>query len=102
MKNALYAKISNSEIEDSEYKAIIKHGSIGKDGFEVLYDLMTLCHPKLMVATSKIRDTNERPHLEDNESIYEFAEKITTWLTIEQIEGVQHSDDKILNIFMAG
>ena len=101
MKNALYAKISKSEIEDPEYKAIIKHGSIGKDGFEVLYDLMTLCHPKLMVATSKIRDTNERPHLEDNESIYEFAEKITTWLTIEQIEGVQHSDDKILNIFMA-
>ena len=101
MKNALYAKISKSEIKDPEYKAIVKHGSIGKDGFEVLYDLMTLCHPKLMVATSKIRDTNERPQLEQNESIYSFAEKLTTWLTIEQIKGLNHSDDHILDIFMA-
>ena len=101
MKNTLYTKISKSEIKDPEYKAIVKHGSIGKDGFEVLYDLMTLCHPKLMVATNKIRDTNERPHLDENESIYSYAEKLTTWLTIEQIEGLKHTDDQVLNIFMA-
>ena len=76
--NKLKRKISKSEVKDPEYKAIVKHGSIGKDGFEVLYDLMTLCHPKLMVATNKIRDTNERPHLNENESIYSYAEKLTT------------------------
>ena len=100
MKNALYSKISKSTFNDPEYKAIVKHGSIGKDGFEVLYELMTLCHPKLMVATSKIRDTNPRPSLQQDESIYEYAEKLTTWLTIEQINGLVHSDDQVLNIML--
>ena len=35
MKNALYTKLSKSSINDVEYKAIIKHGSIGNDGFEI-------------------------------------------------------------------
>lgn len=100
MKNCLYTKISKAEIKDPEYSAIIKHGSIGKDGFEVLYELMTHCHPKLSVASSKIRDTNKRPELDSQESIYEYAERLTTWLTIEQIEGLVHNDDQILNIVM--
>ena len=100
MKNCLYAKISKSTFNDPEYKAIIKHRSIGKDGFEVLYELMTLCHPKLMVATSKVRDTNPRPSLQHDESIYEYAERLTTWLTIEEINGLEHNDDQVLNIMM--
>ena len=100
MKNALYTKLSKSQINDPEYKAIVKHGSIGKDGFEILYELMTHCHPKLMVASTKIRDTNPRPHIDDQESIYSYLEKLTTWLTIEQINGMQHNDDQILNIVM--
>ena len=54
MKYALYTKLNKSEFNDPEYKAIIRHGSIGKDGFEILYELMTHCHPRLMVATSKV------------------------------------------------
>ena len=100
MKNAIYTKLTKSTINDAEYKAIIKHGSIGKDGFEILYELMTHCHPKLMVATSKLRDTNPRPHIDDQESVYSYLEKLTTWLTIEQINGLQHSDNQVLNIVM--
>ena len=100
MKNALYTKLSKCTINDPEYSAIIKHGSIGKDGFEVLYELMALCHPKLMVAMSKIRNTNKRPMMTTIDSIYSYAEKLTTWLTIEQINGLFHTDDKVLNIIM--
>ena len=100
MKNALYSKLSNSTFHDPEHKAIVKHGSIGKDGFEVLYELMTHCHPKLLVATTKIRDTNKRPELTSDDSIYSYAEKLTTWLTIESIKGLKHSDDQVLDIIM--
>jgi hypothetical protein len=100
MKNALYSKLRTSMFHDPEYKAIVKHGSIGKDGFEVLYELMTHCHPKLMVATSKVRSTNQRPELDSNDSIYTFVEKLETWLTIKSISGLQHTDDQILDITM--
>jgi hypothetical protein len=100
MKNAIYSKLRNSTFNDPEYNAIVKHGSIGKDGFEVLYELMTHCHPKLMVATSKVRSTNQRPEMDSNDSIYSFVEKLETWLTIEHINGLQHTDDQILDITM--
>ena len=98
MKNAIYTKLTKCNINDAEYKAIVKHGSIGKDGFEILYELMTHCHPKLMVATSKLRDTHPRPHIDEQESVYSYLETLTAWLTIEQINGLQHSDNQILNI----
>ena len=100
MKNAVFTKLSKSEINEPQYKAIIKHGSIGKDGFEVLYELMTHCHPKLMVATTKVRSTNQRPELDTGESIYEFVEKLEAWLTIEAIKGLNYSDDMVLDIVM--
>ena len=100
MKNALYTKLSKATIQDPEYKAIVKHGSIGKDGFEILYELMTLCHPKLTVATNKTRDTNPRPSLTSVDSIYSYAEKLSTWLTIDSIKGLKYSDDQVLDIFM--
>ena len=100
MKNALYNKLAKSTFHDKEYDAIVKHGSIGKDGFEVLYELMTHCHPKLLVATAKIRDTNKRPELTSLDSVYSYCEKLTTWLTIESIKGLQHSDDQVLDIIM--
>ena len=100
MKNALYSKLTKCIISDPEYKAIVKHGSIGKDGFEVLYKLMTVCHPKLVVATNKTRDTNPRPVLTPSESIYSYCKKLSTWLTIEHIKGIQYTNDQVLDIFM--
>ena len=100
MKNALYNKLAKSTFHDKEYEAIVKHGSIGKDGFEVLYELMTHCHPKLFVATTKIRDTNKRPELTSKDSMYSYCEKLTTWLTIECIKGLKYSDDQVLDIVM--
>ena len=100
MKNAIYTKLSKSKFYDPEHSAIVKHGSIGKDGFEVLYELMTHCHPKLLVATTKIRDTNKRPEITNEDSIYSYAEKLTTWITIEGIKGLKHNDDQVLDIIM--
>ena len=100
MKNALYNKLAKSTFHDPEYDAIVKHGSIGKDGFEVLYELMTHCHPKLLVSTTKIRDTNKQPALTSIDSMYYYCEKLTTWLTIENIKGLTHNDDQVLDIIM--
>ena len=100
MKNAIYTKLNKCTFQDPKHKAIVRHGSIGKDGFEILYELMTHCHPRLMVATIKVRSTNPRPQLDSDNSIYSYAEKLETWRTIETIEGLNHSDDQILNIVL--
>jgi hypothetical protein len=53
MKSVLYSKIIKSTFNHPEHKVIITHGSEQQDGFEILYDLMTQCHPKLASATRK-------------------------------------------------
>ena len=100
MKNALYTKLNKSTFHDLEHKAIIRHGSIGKDGFEILYKLMTHCHPRLMIATTKVQSTNPRPQLDSDDSIYSYVEKLETRRTIESIGGLNHTDDQILNIIL--
>ena len=76
MKSALYTKISKSKLEVPQYQAIVSHHSTTQDGFEVLYDLAVYCHPKLIVSTSKVRDTNPRPTMESTDSIYSFVKKV--------------------------
>lgn len=100
MKSALYTKLSKVKFLHPEHKAIISHGSIQQDGFELLYDLMTQCHPKLISATSKIRKTNHRPTFDKSDSIYSYTTKLQTWLDIELISHHTFTDDEILNIVM--
>ena len=73
-ENALYAKLSKVKFHHAEYKAIVRHGSLHKDGFEVLYELMTQCHPKLMLATTKVRQINRQPSMDALDSIYSYVE----------------------------
>jgi hypothetical protein len=98
MKSALYTKLSHVKFDHPQYQAIIKHGSITQDGFEILYDLMTYCHPKLIDATTKIRTTNQRPDFDATDSIYSYTEKLQVWIDIETINNHHLSHDDILNI----
>ena len=98
MKSALYTKLSHVKFSHPQYQAIIKHGSITQDGFEILYDLMTYCHPRLIDATTKIRTTNQRPDFDVTDSIYSYTEKLQVWIDIETINKHHLSHDDILNI----
>jgi hypothetical protein len=98
MKSALYTKLSHATFDHPQYQAIIKHGSITQDGFEILYDLMTYCHPRLIDATTKLRTTNQRPDFEVTDSIYSYTEKLQVWIDIENINKHHLSHDDILNI----
>jgi hypothetical protein len=100
MKSVLYAKLTKSEFHHPEHNAIVHHGSIQQDGFEILYDLMTHCHPKLVSATNKFRSTNHRPDFDKHDSIYSYVAKLQVWLDIEKINHHEFSDDEILNIVM--
>jgi hypothetical protein len=100
MKSVLYSKILKSEFNHPEHKAIIAHGSEQQDGFEILYDLMTQCHPKLASATRKYRVTNHRPDMGKNDSVYEYVKQLHNWMEIEKIDGHNYDNDQILNIVM--
>jgi hypothetical protein len=100
MKSVLYSKIIKSEFNHPEHKAIIAHGSEQQDGFEILYDLMTQCHPKLASAMRKYRVTNHRPEMGRNDSVYEYVKQLYNWMEIEKIDGHEYDNDQILNIVM--
>jgi hypothetical protein len=100
MKSVLYSKIIKSEFNHPEHIAIIAHGSEQQDGFEILYDLMTQCHPKLASATRKYRVTNHRPEMGRNDSVYEYVKQLYNWMEIEKIDGHEYDNDQILNIVM--
>lgn len=100
MKSVLYSKILKSKFNHPEHKAIISHGSEQQDGFEILYDLMTQCHPKLASATRKYRVTNHRPDMGKNDSVYEYVKQLHNWMEIEKIDGHEYDNDQTLNIVM--
>jgi hypothetical protein len=100
MKSALYAKLTKSLFVHPEHNAIVQHRSILQDGFKILYDLMTHCHPKLISATTKFRSINHRPDFDKGDSIYSYVAKLQVWLDIEQINHHDFTDDEILNMVM--
>jgi hypothetical protein len=100
MSSSIYTKLTKSTFHNPEYNAIINHGGIHQDGFEILYDLMTHCHPKLVTATTKFRQTNHKPTLDQSDSIYSFANKLQVWLDIERINDHEFTDDEILNMIL--
>ena len=100
MKSALYTKVAKAKFENLEYKAIVDHHATTQDGFEVLYDIACYCHPKLVSTTSKVRDTNPRPVMKQSDTIYTFVKAMQTWIEIEQINGVCHSEMKIIDIVL--
>jgi hypothetical protein len=100
MKSVLYSKIIKSEFNHPEHKAIIAHGSEQQDGFEILYNLMMQCHPKLASATRKYRVTNHQLEMGRNDSVYEYVKQLYNWMEIEKIDGHEYDNDQILNIVM--
>jgi hypothetical protein len=98
MKSALYHKITQATFKNQEYKAIVEHGKTEQDGFDILYDLMTLCHPHLVAITNKYRNTNEKPTFDRHDSIYSYCNKLQSWLDIEHINNHIHTDDDIINM----
>ena len=100
MKTALYNKLTKAKFHNQEYKAIIKHGGVQQDGFEILYDLMTHCHPKLVTATIKYRQINHKPDFDRNDNIFTYIAKLQVWHDIENINNHQHTEDDMLNIVM--
>ena len=100
MKSALYTKITKSTILNQQYKAIVSHHSTTQDGFEVLYDLCCHCHPKLVIATSRVRDTNPRPVMRQEDTIYTYIKSLETWVKVNEINGVNHNDMQMIDIVM--
>lgn len=100
MKSALYTKLTKTTFLQPEHKAIVQHGGIQQDGFEILYDLMTHCHPKLVSATTKFHKTNQQPTFDRSDSIYTYIAKLQVWLDIEKISNHTFTDDEVLNIVM--
>jgi hypothetical protein len=98
MKSALYTKISKAKFNSPVHQAIVNYGITQQDGFEVLYDLMTHCHPRLLQSTNRFRQTNQRPTFDKSDSIYTYANKLQTYLDIESINNHEFSHDDILNI----
>lgn len=98
MKTALYIKLTKTVFHNAEHKAIVQHGAIEQDGFEILYDLMTHCHPRLMNATIKYRKVNTPPTFTSKDSIYSFCTNLKNWLEIEHINNHHYSDDDLLNM----
>jgi hypothetical protein len=76
----------------------VQHGGIQQDGFEILYDLMPHCHPKLVLAATKFQKTNQQPTFDRSDSIYTYIAKVQVWLDIEKINNHEFTDDEILNI----
>jgi hypothetical protein len=100
MKSALFHKLTQATFYNQEYKAILDHGKTEQDGFDILYDLMTLCHPKLVAITNKYRNVNEKPTFDRNDSIYSYCNKLQSWLDIETINNHRHTEDDIINIVL--
>jgi hypothetical protein len=100
MKSALFHKLTQATFYNQEYKAILDHGKTDQDGFDILYDLMTLCHPKLVAITNKYRNVNEKPTFDRKDSIYSYCNKLNSWLDIETINNHRHTDDDIINIVL--
>jgi hypothetical protein len=98
MKSALYTKLTKTRFVNAEHNAIVQHGGIQQDGFEILYDLMSHCHPKLVSATTKYRKTNQQPTFERSDTIYSYIAKLQVWIDIEKINNHELTDDDILNI----
>jgi hypothetical protein len=98
MKSALYTKISKATFNSPVHSAIVQYGITQQDGFEVLYDLMTHCHPKLLQANNRFRQTNKRPDFEQSDSIYSYVNKLQTYIDIENINNHEFTDDDVLNI----
>jgi hypothetical protein len=98
MKSALYTKISKATFLSPVHLAIVQYGITQQDGFEVLYDLMTHCHPKLLQSTNRFRRTNRRPEFQQSDSIYSYVNKLQTYLDIENINNHEFSNDDVLNI----
>jgi hypothetical protein len=100
MKSALYTKISKATFLSPVHAAIVQYGITQQDGFEVLYDLMTHCHPKLLQANNRFRQTNKRPEFEQSDSIYSYVNKLQTYLDIENINNHEFSNDDVLNMMV--
>ena len=100
MKSALYHKLTQATFKNQEYKAIVEHGKTEQDGFNILYDLMTLCHPHLVAITNKYRNTNDKPIFDRQDSIYSYCNKLQSWLDIEHINNHVHTDDDIINMVL--
>ena len=100
MKSALYTKIVKSTIMNQQYKAIVTHHSTSQDGFEVLYDFATHCHPKLVISTSRVRDTNPRPSMSSTDSIYSYVKNLETWVEINTINGVTYNPTQLIDIVL--
>jgi hypothetical protein len=96
MKSALFHKLTQATFHNQEYKAILDHRKINQDGFDILYDLMTLCHPKLLAITNKYQNVNEKPMFDHNDSIYSYYNKLHSWLDIETIKNHHHIKDDII------
>jgi hypothetical protein len=100
MKSALYHKLTIVTFKNQEYQAIVDHGKTRQDGFNILYDLMTLCHPKLVAITNKYRNINEKPTFDRSDSIYSYCNKLQSWLDIEYINNHTHTEDDIINMVL--
>jgi hypothetical protein len=100
MKSALYHKLTQVTFKNQEYHAIVEHGKTEQDGFNILYDLMTLYHPKLVAITNKYRNINEKPTFDRSNSIYSFCNKLQSWLDIECINNHIHTEDDIINMVL--
>jgi hypothetical protein len=98
MKSVLYTKISKATFTSPVHQAIVQYGITQQDGFEVLYDLMTHCHPKLLQANNRFRQTNKRPDFNQTDSVYSYVNKLQTYLDIERINNHEFSNDDVLNI----
>jgi hypothetical protein len=100
MSSCLYTKLTKSKFHNPKYNAIITHGGIHQDGFEILYELRVHCHPKLVTATTKFHQTNHKPTFDQSDSIYSYAKKLQVWLDIEQINKHDFTNNEILNILL--
>ena len=100
MTTSLYTKISESKFNNLQYQAIVHHHATTQDGFETLYDLAAQCHPKIIAKTSRVRDTNVRPTMTSQDSIFTYTTKLQTWIDIDAINGVKRTDSQIIDIVL--
>ena len=100
MRTCLYQKISKAIFHHPEHKAIILNHSIAQDGFAVLYDLATKCHPHLLAKTSKYQKYNSRPQMASVDNIYTLKRKYESWLEIERVDNHVYTDECVLRYIM--
>ena len=96
MRLVLYQKISKSNFTHPEHKAIIKNHAITQDGFSLLYDLASKCHPHLLAKTSRYYRYNLHPTMTLDDNIYTLKTKYETWLEIERVDHHMYTDECIL------